>query len=113
VDQGPPHKTRYTETIEEKVGKILEPTGRGEISLNRTPIAYALKSTIDKWDLLKLQSFYKAKDNGNRTKWQPTHWEKMFTNPTSNRGLISNIYKELKKLDFKEPNNPSKNGEQS
>ena len=50
-------------------------------------------------DLIKLLSFYKAKDIVKRTKWQPTNWEKIFTNPTSDRGLISNIYKELKKLD--------------
>jgi hypothetical protein len=65
--------------------------------LNRTPKAYALRSRIDKWDLIKLQSFCKAKDTVKRTKQQPTDWEKMFTNPTSNRGKISNIYKELKK----------------
>jgi hypothetical protein len=54
----------------------------------------------------KIASFCKAKDTANRTKWQPTDWEKIFTNPTSNRGLTSNIYKELKKLDSREPNNP-------
>jgi hypothetical protein len=54
----------------------------------------------------KLQSFCKAKDTVNRTKWQPTDWEKIFFNPISDRGLISNIYKELKKLDSREPNNP-------
>jgi hypothetical protein len=58
--------------------------------------------------LIKLQSFYKAKDTVNRTKWQPTDWEKIFTNPTSDRGLIYNIYKEFKKLDFRESNNPVK-----
>jgi hypothetical protein len=36
--------------------------GTGEIFLSRTPIAYALISGIDKWDLIKLQSFCKAKD---------------------------------------------------
>ena len=56
----------------------------------------------------KLQSFYKAKDTVNRTKQQPTDWEKIFINPTSDRGLISNIYKELKELDSREPNNPIK-----
>jgi hypothetical protein len=40
-----------------------------------------------------------AKDTVNRRKQQPTVWEKIFTNPTSDRGLISNIYKEFKKLD--------------
>jgi hypothetical protein len=53
-----------------------------------------------------LQSLCKAKDTVNKTKSQPKVWEKIFTNPTSNRGLISNIYKELKKLDSRETNNP-------
>ena len=86
--------------------------GTGGKFLNRTPIAYALRSRIDKWDLIKLQSFCKAKDTVNRTKRQPTNWEKIFTNPSSDRGLISNIYKELKKLDPREPNNPIKIGVQ-
>jgi hypothetical protein len=42
--------------------------GTGEIFLNRTPMAYALRSRIHKWNLIKLQSFCKAKDNVNRTK---------------------------------------------
>jgi hypothetical protein len=61
----------------------------------------------------KLQSFCKAKDTVNRTKWQSTDWEKIFTNPTSDRGIISKIYKVLKKLDSRESNNPIKNGVKS
>ena len=75
---------------------------------NRTPIAYAGRSRIDKWDLIKLQSFCKAKDTLKRTKQQPTNWEKFFTNPTTDWGLISKIYKVLKKVDSREPNNPIK-----
>ena len=59
-----------------------------------------------------MKSFYKAKDTVNRTSSQPTDWEKIFTNPTSDRRLISNIYKELKKLEPREPNDPIKNGEE-
>ena len=40
---------------------------------------------------------------------QPTDWEKILTNPTSDRGLIFKVYKELKKLDTRESNNPIKN----
>jgi hypothetical protein len=54
-----------------------------------------------------------AKDTAIRAKWQPTDWEKIFTNPTSDRKLKSNMYKELNKLDSREPNNPIKNGIQS
>ena len=56
---------------------------------------------MNKWDLLKLRSFCKAKKTVTKTKWQPNDWEKFFTKPTTDKGLISKIYKELKKLDFK------------
>ena len=114
VDQGPLHKTRDTESNRKENRGSLEHMGTGEKFLNRTPMAYAPRSRIHKWDLTKLQNFFcKAKDTVNRTKRQTTDWEKIFTNPTSNRVLISNIYKELKKLDSGEPNNPIKNGVQS
>ena len=74
--------------------------GIGEKFLNKTSITYGLRSRIDKWDLIKLRSFCKAMDIVNRTKQQPTDWEKIFINLTSDGGLISNICKELKKLDF-------------
>jgi hypothetical protein len=84
--------------IEEKVGKSLEDMGTGEKFLNRTAMACAVRSRIDKWDLMKLQSFCKAKDTVNKTKRPPTDWERIFTNPKSDRGLMSNIYKELLSL---------------
>jgi hypothetical protein len=83
--------------------------GTGENFLNRTPIACAVRSRIDKWDLIKLQ----RKDTVNKIQRPPTDWERIFTNPKSDRGVISNIYKELKKLDFRKSNNPIKNGVQS
>jgi hypothetical protein len=64
-------------------------------------MAQALRSTIGKWVLMKLNSFCKAKDTVHKTKWQPTSKEKIFSNSTSNRGLISKIHKELKKLTSK------------
>ena len=76
-------------------------------------MAYAVRSRIDKWDLINLQNFCKAKDTVNNTKRQPTDWEKIFNNAKFYRGLIFNIYKELKKLDSRKPNNPIKNGVQS
>jgi hypothetical protein len=62
---------------------------------------------------MKLQSFCKAKYTVNKTKRPPTDWERTFTNPKFDRDLISNIYKELKKLDSRNSNNPIKNGVQS
>ena len=113
MDQGPPHKARHSEANRKETGEDLEDICTGGKFLNRTPIAYALRSRIDKWDLIKFQSFCKAKDTIKRTNRQPTNWEKIFTNPASDRGRLSNIYKELKKLDPRKPNNPIKNGVQS
>jgi hypothetical protein len=59
---------------------------------------------IDKWGLIKLQSFCKAKDTVNKTKRPSTDWERIFTNPKSDRELISHIYKELKKMDSRKSN---------
>jgi hypothetical protein len=82
--------------------------------LNRTAIICAVRSRIDKWDLIIQQTFFcKAKDTVNKTKRPPTDWERIFTNPKTDRGLISNIYKELKKMDSRNSNNPIKNGVQS
>ena len=95
------------------MGEILKHMGTGEKFLNRTPMACAVRSRIVKWDLIKLQSFCKAKDTFNKEKRPPTDWERIFTYSKSDRGLISNIYKELKKVDSRKSNNPIKNGVQS
>jgi hypothetical protein len=85
-------KPETLKLIEEKVGKSLEDIGTGEKFLNRTAMACAVRLRIDKWDLMKLQSFCKAKDTVNKTKRPPTDWERIFTYSKSDRGLISNIY---------------------
>jgi hypothetical protein len=60
------------------VGKNLEDMGRGEKFLNRTAMACSVISRIDKWDLIKLQSFCKAKDTVNKAKRPPTDRERIF-----------------------------------
>ncbi|KAL6052141.1 hypothetical protein STEG23_023145 [Scotinomys teguina] len=68
--------------MKENVGGSLELIGTGDHFLNMTPVSQTLRTTINKWDLLKPRSFCKAKDRGNKTKQQPTELEKIFTNPT-------------------------------
>jgi hypothetical protein len=106
-------KPETLKLIEEKVGESLKDMGTGGKFLNRTAMACAVRSRIDKWDLINLQSFCKAKETVNKTKRPPTDWERIFTNPKSDRGPISNIHKELKKLDSRNSNYPIKNGVQS
>ena len=71
--------------------KSLEDMSTGVNFLNRTAIACAVRSRINKWDLITLQSFYKGKDTITKTKWQPTDWKKIFPKPKPNMGLIFNI----------------------
>ena len=63
------------------------------------------KQKINKWDYIKLECFYTAKENINKIKRQPTEWENIFAN-ISDKGLIPKIYKELIKINTKKPNNP-------
>jgi hypothetical protein len=99
--------------IEEKVGKSLEDMGTGGKFLNRTAMACAVRSRIDKWDLIKLQSFCKAKDTVNKTKRPPTDWERIFTYPKSDRGLIYNNIKNSRRWTPENQITPLKNGAQS
>jgi hypothetical protein len=85
-------KPETLKLVEEKVGESLEDMGTGGKFLNRTAVACAVRSRINKWDLKKLQSFCKAKDTVNKTKRPPIHWERIFTYPKADRGLVSKIY---------------------
>ena len=75
-----------------------------------------IKTEISKWDLIKLQSFCTAKKIINKTKRQPTEWEKILANDVTNKGLISKIYKQLMQLNIKRTNKQttqSKNGQKT
>ena len=67
-----------------------------------------IKERINKWDLIKLKRFCTAKENSIKMKREPTIWENIFVNDTSDKGLISKIYKELTKLHSRKTNNPIK-----
>ena len=67
----------------------------------------ATNAKIDKWDLIKLQSFCTAKETIIKVYQQPTEWEKNFRIYPSDKGLISRIYKELKQIYKKKKTNES------
>ena len=73
-----------------------------------------IKEIINKWDYIKLKSFWIAKENISKMKSEPTVWENIFANDTSDKGLISKIYKELTQLHSRKTNNPiKKNGQRT
>ena len=78
--------------------------------MNKTPKALGTIAKIDKWDLMKLHSFCTAKETVTRVNQHPTEWENIFAVYTSDIGLISRIYKELKQI-YRKKTSPFKNGQ--
>jgi hypothetical protein len=84
--------------VQERTGNTLEAIGIGKDFLNRIPAAQQLRERMDKWDYMKLKSFFTTKEMVSKLKRPPTEWVKIFASYTSDKGLITRIYRELKKL---------------
>ena len=72
-----------------------------------------IKTKFKKWNVIRLKGFCTAKETINKTKRQPSEWEKIFANEANDKGLISKIYKQLMQLNIKKTNkqtSQSKNG---
>ena len=67
-----------------------------------------IKTKLNKWDLIKLKSFCTAKETISKVKRQPSEWEKIIANKTTDKGLIFKIYKQLIQLNARQTNNPIK-----
>ena len=72
---------------------------------NMSPRARDIKERINKWDFIKIKSFCSAKENIHKMKREPTIWENILANDSSDKGLISKIYKELTCLHSRKTNN--------
>ena len=67
-----------------------------------------IKTKVNKWDLIKLKSFCTAKETINKVEKRPSQWEKIIANETTDKGLISKIYKQLIQVNIRKTNNPIK-----
>ena len=67
-----------------------------------------IKTKVNKRDLIKLKSFCTAKETISKVKRQPSEWEKIIANETTDKELISKIYKQLMQLNTRKMNNPIK-----
>ena len=94
--------------LQENIGRTLNDINHSKILYDPPPRVMEIKSKINKWDLLKLKSFCPARETINKVKIQPSEWEKTIANETTDKGLISKIYKQLKQLNARKPNNPIK-----
>ena len=70
-----------------------------------------IKAKVNKWDLIKLKTFYTAEETRSKVKRQISEWEKIIANETTDKGLISKIYKQLIQLNTRKTSNPIKKWE--
>ena len=77
--------------LEENIGRTLYDKYHSKILFDPPPREMEIKTKINKWDLMKLKSFCTTKETINKTKRQPSEWEKIFANEATDKGLISKI----------------------
>ena len=93
---------------EENIGRTLDDINQSKILYDPPPRVTEIKTKVNKWDLIKLKSFCTAKETISKVKRQPSEWEKIITEETTDRGFISKIYKQLIQLNARKTNNPIK-----
>ena len=69
--------------LEENIGKTFSYINHTNVFLGQSTKEIEIKAKINKWDLIKLKSFCTAKESINKTKRQPSEWEKIFSNETT------------------------------
>ena len=94
--------------LEENIGRTLNDINQSKILYDPPPRITEIKTKINKWDLITFKRFCIAKETRNKLKRQPLEWEKIIANETTDKGLISKIFKRLIQLNTKKTNNPIK-----
>ena len=99
--------------LEANIGRTLYDINHSKILFDPPPREMEIKTKINKWDLMKLKTFCTAKETINKTKRQPSEWEKIFPNEATDKRLISKIYKQLMQLNVNKKTAQSKNGQKT
>ena len=84
--------------LEENMDRTNNDINQSKILYDPPPRVMEIKTKINKWDLIKLKSFCTSKETISKVKRQPSEWEKIIADETTDRGLISKIYKQLIQL---------------
>ncbi|XDA73878.1 hypothetical protein R6Z07F_004098 [Ovis aries] len=97
--------------LEENIGRTLNDINQSKILYDPPPRVIEIKTKVNMWVLIKLTSFCTSKETISKVKRQPPEWEKIMANETTDKGLISKIYKQLIQLNARKTNNPIKKWE--
>ena len=84
--------------LEENTGRTVDIINQSKILYDPPPRVMEIKTNVNKWDLIKLKSFCTANETIRKVKRQPSEQEKIIANKTTDKGLISKIYKQLIQL---------------
>ena len=79
--------------LEENIGRPLSDINHSKILYDPPPRVMEIETKINKWDLIKRKSFCTTKETISKVKRQPAEWEKIVANETTDKELISKIYK--------------------
>ena len=83
---------------EENIGRTLDGINQSKILYDPPPTVMEIKTKVNKQDLIKLKNFFTAKETKSKVKRQLSEWQKIIENETTDKGLISKIYKQLIQL---------------
>jgi len=97
--------------LEENIVRTLNDINQSKILYDPPPRVMEIKTKVNKWGLIKLKSICTAKETISKVKRQASELEKIIANETNDKGLISNIYKQLIRLNTRKTNNPIKKWE--
>ena len=91
--------------LEENTGRTRDDINQSKILYDQPPRVMEIKTKVNKWDLIKRKSFCTAKETTSKVKRQPSEWEETVANETTDKELISKIYKQFIKLNARKTNN--------
>ena len=97
-----------TKNLRGNIGRTLDDINQSKILYDLLSRVTEIKTKVNKWNLIKLKSFFTANETISKVKKQPSEWEKIIANETTDKGLISKIYKQLIQLKTRKTNNPVK-----
>ena len=89
--------------LEENIGRTLDDINQSKILYNPSSRVIEIKTKVNKWGLIKLISFCIEKETISKVRRQPSEWEKIIANETTDQGLISKIYKHTQYQKNKQP----------
>ena len=100
-----------TKLLEENTGRTLDDINQSNVLYDSPSRVLEIKTKVNKWDLIKLKSFCTAEETTSKVRREPSEWEKIIAKETTDKVLISKIYKQLIQLNTRKTNHPIKKWE--